>query len=375
MLDAKRVRIVLPPGIARYYVLTFISFLDEVKRERITMQGDSVEIQAVGSAAALLADGVSSAAFVLKKYVERWKGTEIPASGNDKKIFSSVMKRLSIPAGSTFSDALTAYSNNLRNYRPQDLAASFSSFGEGDLSLPSIFKPEQYALTRAPFMKDKERYDVKVNLDYFMLLLSGYVLSRVGRVKYEVGGGQQTWHTLHVFPYELGASTLEYKMLTESLSSKEGWLPPGLRPEEALIIWFAMLAPDDAPDIILVSMKDPGGQKAAEVGVTHYLPLSSFVAKSGRALKALKQRGEVANILNSLLRRALTPAIGDKAHDRAVELVKLLFLALQGGERERAELLLRASRVEASKLARNELDDEYRVARWGRVLAEVIARS
>ncbi|MEM1798261.1 MAG: hypothetical protein QXX87_03465, partial [Candidatus Jordarchaeales archaeon] len=109
--------------------------------------------------------------------------------------------------------------------------------------------------------------------------------------------------------------------------------------------------------------------------VTHYLPLSSFVAKSGRALKALKQRGEVANILNSLLRRALTPAIGDKAHDRAVELVKLLFLALQGGERERAELLLRASRVEASKLARNELDDEYRVARWGRVLAEVIARS
>lgn len=371
----KRVRIALPPGIARYYVLTFISFLDVARIERISMQGDSVEIQAAGSAAALLADGVSNAAFALKKYVERWKGVEVPASGNDKKILSSVMESLSIPAGGTFSDALAAHSKNLRNYKPQDLAASFSVFGEGEFSLPSIFKPEQYALTRAPFMREKEKYDAKVNLDYFMLLLSGYVLSRVGRVRYEAAGGQQTWHTLHVFPYELGASTLAFRRLTELLSSERERLPPGLKPEEALIIWLAMLAPEDTPDVVLASMKDPGGQKAAEVGVSYYLPLSSFAARSGRALREIKERSDLAQLLRLLLQKALTPAVGDKAHDRAVELVKLLFIALQGEERQRAELLLRSSRVEASKLVGGERDEEYWVAYRGRRLAEVIARS
>ncbi|MEM2156990.1 MAG: hypothetical protein QXX18_07195 [Candidatus Jordarchaeales archaeon] len=377
MLDEKRGSIVLPPGVARYYMLTFISFLERGKIESTAVYGDRLEIRTTaGSVAELLAGGISQATLTLKRYHERWKGVEIPASGNDKKIFASLMKRLSLPEGSSFLDALTAYSNELRSYKPQDTAAAFSRFGKGEFSLPSIFKPEQYALSRAPFMKGKEKYDAKVNLDYFMILLAGYVLSRCGRVKYEAGGGQQAWHTLHVFPYDIGANPLVFRRLVECLSQEEGWgLPPGLRPEEAVILWLAMLVPDDAPDIILVSMKDPGGQKAAEIGVSYYLPLGSFIARSGRALRKIREDENASKFLRWLLQGALTPAVGDRVHDRAVELVKLLFIALQGGELQRAELLLRASRVEASKIRQGERDEEYWVAYRGRVLAEKIASS
>lgn len=374
MLDERSVRIVLPPGVARCYVLTFIAFLDGL--ESIAIYDDYVDVRTVaGSAAELLADGMNVAAFVLKKYNERWKGVEVPASSNDNKIFKSFMKSLHLPEEALFSDALAAYSKRLRDYRPQDLAASFSRFGEGEFSLPSIFKPEHYALSRAPFMRGKEKYDVKVNLDYFMMLLAGYVLSRVGRVRYEARKRQQAWHTLHVLPYDLGASPMRFRQILEYLSQERGWgLPSGLRPEEAVILWLAITAPDDVPDVILMSMKDPGGQKAAEIGVSYHLPLGSFIARSGRALRKIKEDENMADFLRWLLQKALTPTVADKVRDRAVELVKLLFIALQGGEQQRAELLLRASRIEASKASRGEKDEEYWTAYRGRVLAEKIAQ-
>ncbi|MBS7287546.1 MAG: hypothetical protein KIH01_02045 [Candidatus Freyarchaeota archaeon] len=372
VLDERSVRIALPLGVARYYVLTFISFLDGVEA---AIYGDHVDVRTVaGSVAERLAEGMSVAARALKKYNERWKGVEVPASGNDKKIFVSLMRHLLPSEEGTFFNALVAYSRRLRGYRPQDLAASFSRFGEGDFSLPSIFKPEHYALSRVPFMRGKERYDVKVNLDYFMLLLAGYVLSRVGRVMYEAGGGRREWHTLHVLPYDLGASPTRFSEIVKCLSQEGGWsLPPGLNPEEACMLWLAMTAPDDAPDVILMSMKDPRGTEAAKIGVSYYLPLKSFIAKSGRALMKIRKDERMADLLRRLLQKALKPAVADKAHDRAVELVKLLFIALQGGELERAELLLRASRIEAMKVS-EEKKDEYWVVHWGRVLAEKIAQ-
>jgi len=195
---------------------------------------------------------------------------------------------------------------------------------------------------------------------------------QVGRVRVDEG----EWNTLHLFPCDLGPSISEHKKLIEIISTKEGWLPPGLRPEEAVMMWLAMAAPEGAGDAILVSMRDPGGMKAAEIGVAYHIPLSSFIARAGRALDKIKRDEKAAGMMRELLAKALNLKIGDRARDRAVELVKLLFLALQGSETRRAELLLRSSRIEAMKLLSEKgKDEEYRVVRLGRLLAEKIIRA
>ncbi|MHA1712126.1 MAG: hypothetical protein ACTSUS_08740, partial [Candidatus Freyarchaeota archaeon] len=302
MSSTLTVRIAVPPlNICKYYVLTFLSYLDYSEIDNILFYKDKILIQPATATNVneLFAEVILIARDKLEKYYERNnRRVDIPGTGKNeqKGIFKTVKERLGLPEASTFIDALQAYAQRIRGYNLQDLMYSFASFGDGDISLPSIFKPEHYALSRAPFMKSKVPFKVGINLDYFMLLLAGYVLSRVGAVPYDVKGRRTEYQTLHIFPYDIVVSPHQFSQLLDMLTPPEseeggGQLTsrlPGLIPEEAVIIWLSLIAPKDTPDIILMSMKDPRGQKPAEIGVSYHLPLRSFMARASQSLRKIK---------------------------------------------------------------------------------------
>lgn len=367
--------IVLPPvGIPRYLMLTFLNATLSSEIKSLSLQGDKaiIETKAV-NVSEVLAQTIERAARRLEEYAKDRK-VDIPLTGNEKKTFGTVQKSLSLPQGSAFVEALKSYAQVLRRYNPQSLTAAFSSFGSGDFIPISILKPDFYTLTRAPFMKGKERFEIKLNIDYLMTLLAGYIFSRLGGTPYDIQKGKTEYHTVLLLPYDVGSIYSELYTLWSPVKEKGTFsILPGLKPEEAVILWLSLILPRNTPDLFLLSIKDPVGSKPASIGVSYHLPISSFITRSGEKLQKIKDNEKLKGYLKDLLRTALNPVKAEKLkiRERAIEIVKLLFLALQeGNERERDELLLRASRIETSLLLGGKKEDEYWIVYKGRRLAE-----
>ncbi len=370
--------IVVPPvGILRYLMLTFLNATLSSEIKSLRLQGDKaiIETKAV-NVNEVLAQTMERAARRLEEYTKDRK-IDIPLTGNEKKTFGTFQKSLNLPQGSTFVEALKTYAQELRKYNPQKLTAAFSSFGTGDFIPMSILKPDFYTLTRAPFMKGKERLEIKLNIDYLMTLIAGYIFSRLGGAPYDIQKGKTEYHTVHLLPYDIGSIYSEIYTLWSPIKEKGKFsIIPGLKPEEAVMLWLSLILPKNTPDLFLLSMKDPSGSKPASIGVSYHLPISSFITRSGEKLQKIKDDKKLEGYLKDLLIKALTPAKAEnlKIRERAIEIVKLLFLALQkGNEKERDELLLRASRIETSLLLGGKTEDDERwIVYKGRRLAEAI---
>ncbi|MEM2883791.1 MAG: hypothetical protein QXY08_04325, partial [Nitrososphaerales archaeon] len=94
--------------------------------------------------------------------------------------------------------------------------------------------------------------------------------------------------------------------------------------------------------------------------------------RCGKALSKLKDKEDS---VERLLRAALSKAtqIRRTEADDAIEFVKLLYLAIQEGrESEKLELMLRASRLEASLATSKEPGDKqrYQIARIARTVTQ-----
>jgi hypothetical protein len=359
-------------------MLTFLNATLGTEIKSLRLQGDKAIIETkTMNVNEVLAQTIESAAKRLEEYTKDRK-VDIPLTGNEKKIFKTLQKTLGLPEGSTFVEALKSYAQILRSYNPPKLTAAFSKFGAGDFIPISILKPDFYTLTRAPFMKGKERYEVKLNLDYFMILIAGYIFSRLGSAPYDIQRGKRTYQTVHLLPYEIGSIYSELYAVV-GLEKEEGTptILPGLRPEEAVILWLSLILPEKTPDLFLLSINDPAGPAPASIGVAYHLPVSSFMTRAGEKLQKIKADEKLKGYLKDLLRNALNPVRPEKLkiRERAIEIAKLLFLALQkGNEKERDELLLRASRIETSMLLGGRAEEDERwIVYKGRRLAEAIS--
>jgi len=359
-------------------MLTFLNATLRTEIKSLRLQSDKAVIETkIMNVNEALAQTIESAAQKLEKYAKDRK-VDIPLTGNEKKTFKTIQKVLSLPEGSTFIEALKSYAQILRSYNSQRLTAAFSKFGAGDFTPISILKPDFYTLTRAPFMKGKERYQIKLNLDYFITLIAGYIFSRLGRAPYDIQQGKKTYQTVHILPYDIGSIYSQvYTLLSPEKDEEAPTIIPGLKPEEAVILWLSLILPEKTPDLFLLSINDPAGSAPASIGVAYHLPISSFITRAGEKLQKIKNNERLRNNLKDLLSKALSPAKAEKLkiRERAIEIVKLLFLALQkGNEKERDELLLRASRIETSMLLGGRKgEEEYWIVHKGRRLAEAIS--
>jgi len=353
-----------PTGLSRFFMLTFLNTLSGPNLKPVLLQGDKAEIETKAMKInEALAETVERAGKLLEEIIEKRK-FGIPLTGNERRTFNTLQKILGLPEGSNFADALKSYAHILRNYKPQELTAAFSSFGTGEITPISILKPELYTYTRAPFMKSKEAYGMRLNVDYFMVLIAGYIFSRLGSAAYDIKRGRKLYQTIHLLPYGLseGYSQLYIQIGLKKWIKEGGLILPGLNPEEAVILWLSLILPPTTPDIFLVGIKDPAGQNPASIGVAYHLPFSSFINRASESLSKIKKKKQFRNYLKNLLWNALEPVKAEnlKLKGRAIELVKLLFLAVQKeNEKERNELLLRVSRIETSfYLGKEKLDEK-----------------
>jgi hypothetical protein len=168
----------------------------------------------------------------------------------------------------------------------------------------------------------------------FLIRLAGYSISRVGIVKIP-SGNNPMYLTVLALPIDIGYTRSEFELMLNSMKEF-----PGFRPEEGTIMWMAINLPEYLDELLVVGMKNPRGMSPAEVKIGFNVPLSSYRAKAKDFLDNVK-RQEKQKSLQWLIRTAMW----EKEADTERELLKLLFLASQGDNRSREELMLRSSRV------------------------------
>ncbi|HDI10310.1 MAG TPA: hypothetical protein ENF65_01025 [Euryarchaeota archaeon] len=322
----------------RYLLYTFLNFslpygLEwEVSEDEILVRSKSSDV---------IGPLVSTFKLVRGKIekIEKNGKRAIPGSGNDNKIYSKIKKELSLTSDRSFSDVVSKYIEVIQGKNRLEL----EEFGKGKISAPSIFKLELYQFSRRPFMKGTDKLEFKLTLDYFMFLLGGYVLSKVGRAQYDIG----RYLSVHLLPYDYGIGKSEYSAIINMLEERE---IPGLVPEEALMMWLTKDVSEDPVDVMLAGIEDPA-KTPASLRVSAHLPLRSFYQRSREGISIISENETLKKDLERILRHALRPPKKSEAigiREEAIKISKKMFLALQGDMRSLEELLLETSRKEIS---------------------------
>jgi len=337
-------KIRIPEGflVPRLYLYSFLNIVEASKKEVgqyvILRNGDVFEA---------IIEGME----IVKEVIENRRKDDLlrklrldtlPMSGNDKRIFMKLCSELSCELDP--AKILEAYIDVLRSRGISRLKEGLERFdiGAEGYSLPSIFKLELYGLTRGSFFRDGFSIDsmMRVSSDFFVLMLAGYLLSRVGRARID----ERTWASVHVVPSELAWSRSSWRELQNMLSG----LWHGIRPADALTLHLLInlwnLLKGEPHNLIIFGVIDPAGSKPATVSISVDAPLKDVCMRAGELLDHLLDREWSRNALSQLVRKALDPNQAGK--EIAERLVKLLFLSLQGDVRALEELSLLSSRLE-----------------------------
>lgn len=341
-LEVLRVRV--PEGllIPKLYLYSFLILVDVEKNEI----GQYIELRGRDILGAVL-DGIKTVVEILKKRrgEERLQRlSELPMSGNDKKIFRKLCSELKCDLDPIA--ILEAYSEVLGKGGLERLSRGLRSFDIGDegYALPSIFKLELYGLTRGTLFKDGFSVDPKVSSDFLVLMLAGYMLSRVGRTRLD----KENWASVHVLPLELEWSKSLWRILQEELSGL--WY--GVRPADALILHLLIdlwdIIRDEPHNLMVLGVIDPRGSAPAAAGVSVNIPLREICIRARGLLDHILSEEWSRNALSWLVRKALD--VNQPGREVAEKFVKLVFLAVQGDVKALEELSLMSSRLEVGIL-------------------------
>jgi len=341
-------RIRAPEGllIPKLYLYSFLNLVEARKYEI----GQYIEVRGEDVLGAIL-DGIKT----VKEILERRRGeeslrrlSELPMSGNDKKIFMRLCSELKCELDSIA--ILEAYSDVLKSPKVgglERLVRGLENFSVSEgYALPSIFKLELYALTRSTFFKDGFSMDPKVSSDFLVLMLAGYLISRVGRTRLD----RESWVSVHVLPLELTWSRGWWRLI---LHERLLGLWYGMRPVDALILYLLTnlwdLLANEPHDLMILGVIDPVGSIPAASAVSIHAPLREVYIRSERLLEYIFAEERSKNALNWLVRKALT--IDQLGREVAEKFVKLIFLAIQGDVKALEELSLMSSRLETRILS------------------------
>jgi len=353
-LEVLRIRV--PEGllIPKLYLYSFLNLVETRKRE----VGQYVELRDEDMLGAIL-DGIETVKEILERRrkeesLRRLRLSELPMSGNDKKIFVRLCSELKCELDSIA--ILEAYSDVLKSPKVgglERLMRGLKNFSVSEgYALPSIFKLELYALTRSTFFKDGFSMDPKVSLDSIVLMLAGYLVSRVGRTRLD----RESWVSAHVLPLELTWSKSWWRLI---LYERLLGLWHGMRPVDALVLHLLVnlwdLLADEPHDLMVLGVVDPMGSVPAASAISIHAPLREVYIRSERLLGYILAEELSRNALNWLVRRALT--VDQLGREAAEKFVKLTFLSIQGDVRALEELSLMSSRLETRILAMRQLED------------------
>jgi hypothetical protein len=364
----KSIKIGLPPW--PYLRQLYVSFvkLIELDYADINFIQDGLEIVARGpDVRAVLSRAFKYAAELGADYRQRGFNNAFPLSGNDVKgPWVKLLQALGLPREASVEQLLSKYSDTITDVEPNELQRALYPYTtEGDLAPLQAFLLEFYALTRGPFFDGSYKLKLRMNLHQLLLCIAGYVAARHVRVLVD-----RKFAAVLMLPMGLGITRYDfYRNLRNNIERL-----PGLKPDEAVILWVALKVPEDFPeDIMVLAIEEPGGQKQASPVSSIPVHITEMRARAGDALKRLRHLSEVYELLRAALSRGIAMAGRKPEIDDATEYVKLLFLALQGFERERLELELRAARREAATslaLSDRAARERHRLAQIARKVAQ-----
>ncbi|MEM2144451.1 MAG: hypothetical protein QXM93_06525 [Candidatus Methanomethyliaceae archaeon] len=330
-------------GITRYYMLSFISLIDYDNISSLNIVDGKINIVSKSALVSeLFADIFSKVSRNLRNYLEvsEKKHVEVPASGNDKKIFDKLRSDMNLPSDSSFVEIFEAYAEHLKKVGDAEFNTEMND--EGVYSSPSIFRPELYSLTRGPFFNgrlgsENVRYETdKHPIGAFLVRLGGYVISRAGfTITREMGNIK--YLTVLVLPLSTEFTRWNFESLINRLRGEK---LPGLSPEEGIIMWLALQLPDIEYDLLVVGMENPSGQVPAKIKIGLHAPLREYRFRAERFLSKIRQLG-----MEEDLKRLICDASIDNESTVPTNLLHLLFLASQGDRNATDELLLRASKI------------------------------
>jgi len=230
--NRRTLKIRIPEGflVPRLYLYSFLNIVEASKKE----VGQYVILRS-GDVFEAIIEGIE----IVKEVIENRRKNNLlrklrldtlPMSGNDKRIFMKLCSELSCELDP--AKILEAYIDILRSRGINRLKEGLEKFdiGPRGYSLPSIFKLELYGFTRGPLFRDSFSMNsmMGVSSDFFILMLAGYLVSRVGQARVD----ERTWVSVHVLPLELAWSRSSWQKLQNLLSG----LWHGIRPADALII-------------------------------------------------------------------------------------------------------------------------------------------
>jgi hypothetical protein len=349
-------RIRTPEGllIPKLYLYSFLNLVEAQKYEI----GQYIELRGEDVLGAIL-DGINTVKEILEK--RKMEGSrekslgglvKIPMSGkNDKGIFTKLCSELKCDLDPIA--ILEAYIDVLKSPKVgglERLMKGLESFniGREGYALPSIFKLELYALTRRAFFEDGFSMDLRVSSDFFVLMLAGYLVSRVGSARLDKNN-KGSWVSVHVLPLELAWSKSQWYILQGRLF--ERW--PGVRPADALILYLLInlwdLLGNEPHDLMILGVVDPVGIKPAEAAVSIHAPLREVYIRAENLLKHILKEKWGKDVLTWLSRKALD--VNEDVREVAEKFVKLIFLSIQGDIGALEELSLMSSRLEAGILS------------------------
>ncbi len=401
-MNTQKLKIGYPPhGITKYYFYSFLQLLSRFVK--VNPMGDHAIIEAdnvisnykeafkralsrLQSYLGLVQKEEASLGKKAKKKATR----EIPASGNDSKIYNKLKEELGLSEEASFMDVFEIYIKRLDNISIDDLQKELYPFGGGKFSEPSIFKAELYEYKREPLFTSK--YEERLNLHQFLLLLAGYIHARCFRAR--LTGNE----LVSVFLFPPSYNHIPYFIINEKSDLNEmisGMQnkPASLYPIEAVILWF-VLRVGEYSDIYLVGMKDPAGQEPAATSIDIVLPINTFYIRTKEWIEEVKSNKVLRDKFDFLIERALMYPFKEeevaklrkskeeqedlrRSCEKAAEYIKLLFLACQKDRfSERLELAYKVSKEESLLLMTKDknVKERIRVARTARILGESLLK-
>jgi hypothetical protein len=359
-MNRQVLQIEIPPlSVPRLYLYSFLHFIDAIKRETARY----IELESYDIMGEVL-DGIRTVTEILEKREKESPNlSKIPMSGNDKKIFQKVCSEFKCDLNSIV--ILETYQNTLEQQGIQRLINGLRKFEVPQgYALPSIFKLEFYGQTRGTFFKDGFKVDPKVSTDFLLLLLAGYLVSRVARTKIN----REDWISVHVLPVKLvGWKKTTWKLMLED--KLKSWY--GVKPVDGAILYMLInlwdVMEDEQHDLLVLGISDPQASKPAEPAVTIYAPLREIYVRARKMLEKVLGEEAGKNTMVRLLKRALD--VNQSNREIAEKLVKLIFLSIQGDIGALEELSLISSRLEIRTLATNVREEVLDVARDARRIA------
>lgn len=265
---------------------------------------------------------------------------KMPLTGNDKKIWRKLQKAYGLEKDDPDPEIFSKVAQKIKHLNDNDLQQELDN-AQPKLAPLSVFRPEHYKAGRAPFFVSKNLERTKpeqMTPLETLLLYSGYLLSRAGYVRID----QKTIDAFILLPLSIQRTKLQFYQIVEDYSQ---YIPPGVRPEEALYLWITLTLPQVAGNeletIWILALSEPWGNNPSRVDFTLQVNLLQQYETWKKI--GIDFTGQL-NMWLRLLREALDPNKKGLAKDWAITYSKTLFRALQGSQEAAREALLQSSR-------------------------------